>query len=215
MTDGVASRQPPASLASNLAGFDAEFLSLEHYIRLITDRIWEGGRLEDIHRYYSDPCTVETASTVSTCVADIVNGTRATLAMFPDRRLLAEDVIQSGDAQGGFLSSHRIISTMTHQGDGSFGKATGRRLQVRTVADCVCRNNQIIHEWLVRDHAAIALQIGSTPQALAGQWLIDRSGWHKPEAGAAPSGYTHTSAATHWLRVMQRMSRVLFLVAGE
>jgi len=39
MTDGVASRQPLASLASNLAGFDAEFLSLEHYIRVITDRI--------------------------------------------------------------------------------------------------------------------------------------------------------------------------------
>lgn len=189
MTANAANSPPPTSLTPKLAGFDAEFSSLQHYIRVITDRIWESRQIDDIYRYYSDPCTVETASTVSTSIADILDGTRATLAMFPDRRLLAEDVIQSGDAKGGFLSSHRIISTMTHLGDGSFGKPTGRRLHVRTIADCVCRDNRIIHEWLVRDHAAIALQIGSTPQALARRWLNERGGWHKPQAGAAPSGY--------------------------
>jgi len=131
--------------------------------------------------------------------------------MFPDRRLLAEDVIQSGDAQGGFLSSHRIISSMTHQGDGSFGKATGRRLQVRTIADCGCRNNQIIHEWRVRDHAAIALQIGSTPQALARRWLIDRGGWQKPEAGVAPSGYiSHISSDASAARYAAHVKRFVF-----
>jgi predicted ester cyclase len=172
-----------------MKGFYAEFTSLSHYIRVITDRIWEGRRIDDIHLYYSDPCTVETALSVSTSIADVIAGTRATLAMFPDRRLLAEDVIQSGDAETGYLSSHRIISPMTHRGDGSFGAATGRRVHARTIADCVCKDNRIVHEWLVRDHAAIARQTGSTPQALAQRWLDQRGGWDKPIAGPAPAGY--------------------------
>lgn len=178
-----------AAHAGAMKGFHAEFKNLDDYIRVITHRIWEGRRIDDIHLYYSDPCIVETALSVSSSLADVVAGTRATLAMFPDRRLLAEDVIQSGDAEGGFLSSHRIISPMTHLGDGSFGKATNRKVHARTIADCVCKDNRIVHEWLVRDHAAIALHIGSTPQALAQQWLKQRGGWHKPVAGQAPVGY--------------------------
>lgn len=195
MTQPAMASVPAKPQPAGLRGFDAEFRDLDHYIRVITDRIWEGGRIDDIHTYYSDPCTVETPMSVSTAVADVISGTRATLAMFPDRRLLAEDVIQSGDEAGGFLSSHRIISPMTHLGDGSFGPATGARVHARTIADCVCRDNRIIHEWLVRDQAAIALKIGTTPRALAQQWLAQQGGWNKPPAGAPPAGYvSHVSA---------------------
>ena len=173
----------------NMAGFDAEFRDLDHYIRVITERIWEGRRIDDIHRYYSDPCVVETPSSVTTSVEDVINGTKATLAAFPDRRLLAEDIIQSGDAEGGYLSSHRIISTMTHLGEGAFGKPTGNKIHVRTIADCVCKENRIIHEWLVRDQAAIAQHIGIAPRELAQRWLNERGGWNKPVAAAAPAGY--------------------------
>ena len=43
-----------------MRGFDTEFSNLEHYIRVITARIWEGRRIDDIRKYYSDPCVVET-----------------------------------------------------------------------------------------------------------------------------------------------------------
>ena len=179
-----------------MRGFDAEFVDLPQYIRVITDRIWEGRRIDDIHRYYSDPCIVETPLGVSTRLADVISGTEATLKMFPDRRLLAEDIIVSGDDEHGYLSSHRIISPMTHLGNGSFGAASGKRIHARTIADCVCKDNRIIHEWLVRDHAAIAYAIGSTPKALAARWLAERGGWNKPVAGAAPGGYvSHVSSA--------------------
>ncbi len=172
-----------------IKGFDAEFRDLNQYIRVITDRIWEGGRIDDIRVYYSDPCIVDTPSAVSTSVEEVVNGTRATLVMFPDRRLLAEDILISGDEEAGFLSSHRIISTMTHLGDGAFGKASGRRVHARTIADCVCKDNRVVHEWLVRDQGAIAQQIGIAPRALAQSWLNTRGGWNKPVAGPAPDGY--------------------------
>ena len=209
---------PGIPQAAGMHGFDAEFRDLDHYIRVITDRIWEGRRIDDIRTYYSDPCIVETPMGVSTALEDVVSGTRATLAMFPDRRLLAEDVIQSGDANGGFLSSHRIISPMTHLGDGSFGRATGARVHARTIADCVCKDNRIVHEWLVRDQAAIALQIGSTPRALAQQWLEQRGGWNKPLAGPAPQGYvSHVSddpLAVAYARAIEGFSRRDYAVAA-
>ena len=198
-------------LRQNMRGFDAEFVDLPHYIRVITERIWEGRRINDIHRYYSDPCIVETPIGVSTALSDVVAGTHATLKMFPDRRLLAEDIIVSGDDDHGYLSSHRIISPMTHAGDGSFGPASGKRVHARTIADCVCKNNRIVHEWLVRDHAAIAYAIGSTPQALAALWLAERGGWRKPAADAAPHGYvSHVSAAplaTRYAAMIERFAK--------
>ncbi len=181
--------RPKHPVGSNLQGFDTEFADLPDYIRIITDRIWEGRQIEAIHQYYSDPCIVETPLGVSTARIDVVVGTRATLQMFPDRRLLAEDVIVSGSATHGFLSSHRIISPMTHLGDGSFGAATSKVVHARTIADCVCKDNRIIHEWLVRDHAAIAIGLGTTPKDLAARWVKERGGWKKQIAGPAPAGY--------------------------
>jgi hypothetical protein len=184
---------PAFYTSAAMQGFHFEFHNLDDYIRVITDRIWEGRQIETIRDYYSDPCAVITPVGATTSVQAVIDGTKATLEQFPDRRLLAEDVIEAGDAQTGFLSSHRIISTMTHLGDGNFGKATGKKIHVRTVADCVCKDNRIVHEWLVRDQGAIAAAIGKTPATLAREWLAARSApilpllqpaapiwWHNP-----------------------------------
>ncbi len=179
-----------------MKGFDAEFKNLDQYIRVITDRIWKDRRVDDIRRYYSDPCVVETPTSVSTSVQEVVQDTHATMAEFPGRQLLTEDVIQSGDDDGAYLSSHRIVSTMTHQVANTFGAPSGCGIHVRTIADCVCRNNRVIHEWLVRDEAAIAICIGIQPRALAQTWLNQRGGWNKPKAGPVPDGYrSHLSDA--------------------
>lgn len=172
-----------------MKGFDAEFRDLEHYIQVITERIWEGRRIDDIRRYYSDDCAVETPASVTTGVDSVVQGTLETLVAFPDRQLLAEDVIVSGDEEGGYLSSHRILSPMTHSGAGVFGAPSHRRLHVHTIADCVCKENRIVHEWLVRDQAAMARQIGIDPKELAQRWLNERGGFNKAAMPAAPSGY--------------------------
>lgn len=172
-----------------MKGFDAEFGSLEQYILVITERIWEGRRLDDIRRYYSDDCVVETPLGISQGIAPVIDGTRATLAEFPDRQLLGEDVLASGDASQGYLSSHRIFSPMTHLGSGRFGPASQRPVRARTVADCVCRDNRIVHEWLVRDHAAMAQQVGLKPDELAARWLVQQPQWTPPQPTTAPAPY--------------------------
>lgn len=186
-----------------MRGFDHEFTDLDTYIRAITARIWEGRQLDAIHRYYGADCAVITPGGTSTGVDAVVRGTLETLHQFPDRRLLCEDIVSAGDAASGFLSSHRIASTMTHLGSGSFGTATGRRIRVRTVADCVCVENRIVHEWLVRDQGAIACQIGSTPRALAGEWLSQRGPpllpLHEP---APPAGWQSPMHETPGARLL-------------
>ena len=172
-----------------IKGFDAEFSNLDHYIRVITDRIWEGRRVDDINRYYSSDCAVETPSSVSVGAKAVIDGTIATLNAFPDRRLLAEDIVISGSSEGGYLSSHRIFSPMTHAGAGVFGTPSHRIIYARTIADCVCINNKIVHEWLVRDQAAIARQIGSNEKELAQKWLDASGGYFKAAMPAAPSYY--------------------------
>jgi predicted ester cyclase len=192
-----------------MKGFDAEFQDLDHYIRVITDRIWEGRRIDDIHRYYAPNCAVETPSSVSVGVVPVIEGTRATLLAFPDRRLLAEDVIVSGDEGSGFLSSHRIFSPMTHAGPGVFGPATGRPVFARTIADCVCINNRIVHEWLVRDQAAIARQIGWHERDLAQRWLDARGGFDKAVMPPAPAPYrsfiSTDPLAQNYAQTLQRL----------
>jgi predicted ester cyclase len=111
------------------------------------------------------------------------------LNAFPDRRLSAEDIVISGSSEGGFLSSHRIFSPMTHGGAGVFGSPSYRPIYARTIADCVCINNKIVHEWLVRDQAAIARQIGSNEKELAQKWLDASGGYSKAAMPAAPSYY--------------------------
>jgi predicted ester cyclase len=97
--------------------------------------------------------------------------------MFPDRQLYGEDVIGAENSVGTFYSSHRILSTMTHEGDGVFGSPTGKKVVTRTIADCICRENQVVDEWLVRDQSAILLQLGVDPETF-GEKLAqaDRAG---------------------------------------
>ena len=70
------------------------------------------------------------------------------------------------------LSSHRILSTATHLGDGVYGNATGQTLSYRIIADYHAINNQINDEWLIRRVPAAA---GWDPKAYAAD-LIEREG---------------------------------------
>lgn len=158
-----------------MKGFDARFADLPDYILKITREIWEDRGLHTLNRYYGDNLPMRFASGVLHGKQAVIDGTMATLAEFPDRELLGEDVIWSGNDVDGFLSSHRLVTMGTHKGHGYFGAPTGRRFTARAIADCYCIANQITDEWLIRDSSAIVLQLGKTPRKFARK-LIDREG---------------------------------------
>lgn len=169
-----------------MTGFDPKWTTPPEYILGITRDIWENRGVEELdHLYASDiPVRFPAGSTVGN--QPVIDGTWATLAEFPDRQLLGEDVIWSDDGAGGFLSSHRITSTATHLGDGAFGPASGTRLIFRTIADCAARENSIYDEWLVRDIGAMVRQLGSTPEAFAAAQIVAEGGASEASAPSTP-----------------------------
>lgn len=166
-----------------MQGFDPKWRDFPDYILGITREIWEGRGLSTLTDYYAPDIVVRMPGGISTGNQGVIAATMATLSEFPDRRLLGEDVIWSGTPEQGMLSSHRILSTATHTGDGAFGPATGQRLRYRVIADCHARNNAIDDEWLIRDNGAIALQLGSDPHSFARDQIAREGG---PEACARP-----------------------------
>jgi hypothetical protein len=103
-----------------MRGFDPRWGDLPDYILGITREIWEdrglGARMRD---YYHPEVIVRTPGGLSLGEPASTWATMALLTEFPDRMLLGEDVIWSGNAEEGFLSSHRILSTATHAGTGA------------------------------------------------------------------------------------------------
>lgn len=158
-----------------MQGFDPKFKTFPDFIIGITREIWEERGLATLHHYYTEDIPVRSPGSVVRGNQDVIAATMATLAEFPDRRLLGEDVIWSGTPEEGMLSSHRIYSIATHSGDGVYGKATGKKLGYRIIADCHAIDNQINDEWLIRDQGAIVRQLGWEPKDYAAD-LIKREG---------------------------------------
>ncbi len=158
-----------------MKGFSNRWKDFPDYIIGITKEIWEDRGIATLHHYYSPDIVVRSPGSVVIGNEKVIGATMATLAEFPDRTLLGEDVIWSGTPEEGMLSSHRLLSTATHLADGVYGKASGKKLTYRIIADCHAINDQINDEWLIRDQTAIVNQIGWEAKAYAAD-LIEREG---------------------------------------
>jgi hypothetical protein len=159
----------------DMKGFDQRWKDFPDYIIGITKEIWEDRGIDTLQHYYAPDIVVRSAPSVSVGNEGVIGATMSTLSEFPDRTLFGEDVIWSGSPEEGMLSSHRIVSTATHLGDGMFGRATGKKLTYRIIADCHAINNQINDEWLIRDQGAIVRQMGWDPVEFSRD-LIEREG---------------------------------------
>ncbi len=130
-----------------MKGFDSQYANFPDWINGITHEIWEERGIDKLLYLYSGDIILRAPPSLVIGNKTVIEATKATLLEFPDRKLLGEDVIWSGTPETGMLSSHRIISTASHLGDGSFGKATGKKVTFRTIADCHAINNQVNDEW--------------------------------------------------------------------
>lgn len=151
----------------DLPGFDAEFVDFPHYIIRITERIWHDRDVEKCLDWYADDCAIHTMAGDISGAQTVVDNTWTTLKAFPDRRLDADNVIWSDEGEGAFYSSHLITSKMTNEGPSEFGPVTGKQIRIQTIADCLCKDNRVIEEWLVRDNLAAVQQLGFDPDRVA------------------------------------------------
>lgn len=175
-----------------MKGFDPQYRDLPDYILKVTKEIWEDRGLHTLHRSYAPDIVVRSPASVVVGNGGVIGATMATLAEFPDRALLGEDVIWSGDEEAGFLSSHRLFSTATHLGDGAYGRATGRTLAYRIIADCHVSAGVIDDEWLIRDQGAIVRQMGTTPEEYARRRIAEGAPAPLTPETDRPGPYTGT-----------------------
>jgi len=152
--------EPEGEKSQDLIGFDDEFIDIVDYIIRITHRIWEQKNIGLCYKYYADICPVYTLGGYSESVEQVVQNTLKTIAAFPDRSLIGENVIWKTEQDDTYYSSHLITSIMTNTGNSEFGTATYKTGRVTTIADCVCFENKIVKEWLVRDNSFLINQLG-------------------------------------------------------
>ena len=153
--------------------FSLDQNEIEDFIYRITEEIWENKKVENIRSYYAPDVIVRSPSITTYDCDTVVQATYKTLEQFPDRELIGEDVISFGSIKNTYLSSHRILSTGTHLGDGFYGKATGKKVIYRVIADCLIVDNQIIEEWIIRDEASILKQLGYEVRDFVEQRILD------------------------------------------
>ncbi len=155
-----------------MRGFDPKFVDFPDFIEKITREIWEDrGVGLSLQKYYAPDVIVRASNAIITDNKGVTAATLATLHEFPDRQLVYEDCIWTGNDVDGFLSSHRLISVMRKQNDGAYGPGEGQLVRSRIIADCVVKDGVISEEWLVRDHSAFARHLGTTPKALAESFI--------------------------------------------
>lgn len=144
-----------------MKGFDEEFVDIVDYIVRITHRIWDERQVETCRQYYAEDCAIQTlAGTIAGGVETVINNTWKTLEGWPDRTLDTDNVVWSGNEDDGYYSSHLITSHMTNLGPTEYGPPTGKMARIQTVADCLCKENKIIEEWLMRDNLGLVTQMG-------------------------------------------------------
>lgn len=150
-----------------MKGFSNRWKDFPDYILGITQEIWEGRGIATLNHYYGEDMVIRTPLGLARGNRGVMMSTMATVHEFPNRELLGEDVIWSGDEEVGYLSSHRIITRATHAQDGMFGPATGKQFTIRVIADCAAKADAIYDEWLVRDYGGLVRQLGFEPRAFA------------------------------------------------
>ena len=149
------------------------------FILGITYEIWEERGVDLIHQYYGKDCVVWGLDGITHGAQAVVDATWATLAAFPDRKLVAEHVIWSGSRDDGYYTSHRLLSMATNEGPTMYGPATGGRIRMTNIADCVIEDGVITREWLIRDNMMFATQLAADPLAVARDMQANRTDEHQ------------------------------------
>lgn len=146
----------------SLRGFDPDYNNIIDYIVRITHRIWEteAREVDYIGACYAPTSLIYDDYGLQTGSKKIIADTHHTTGAFPDIILDAEEVIWAGDDAVGFHTSHltRIIGTNT--GDSRYGAATGKKVSVMVIANCVALENDIFLEHVLYNTSAMLQQLG-------------------------------------------------------
>lgn len=152
--------------AQDMRGFDG-YRNIIDYIVRITHRIWESadhaGAPRDVG--YIDACYAPNSMVyddygLQLGSRKIIDDTHHTTGAFPDIILDAEEVIWAGNDTVGFHTSHLTRVTGTNSNPSRYGTATGARVSIPVIANCVALRNDIFLEHVLYNTSAMLKQLG-------------------------------------------------------
>ncbi len=162
-TDTTPAAREPGRRRQPMRGFADTYTDIVDYIVRITHRIWEDQDVGYVYDTYAPGCFVHDDSGPNYGVERVVEATIGAIHAFPDTRSWADEVIWAGDDERGFVTSHRYITTGHHLGAWRWGPATGRKVNLWGIANCVVHENQIVEEWVLYNMGARFTQLGIDP----------------------------------------------------
>ena len=143
-----------------MRGFDETYEDIVDYIVRDTSRIWDQQDVGYIYDTYAPGCRVYDDNGMKYGVERVVFETVQAINAFPDTRHYADDVIWAGDEDQGFATSHRAVNVGHHTGPWRWGPATGKKINLWVIANCVTRDNAIFEEWVLYNTGARLAQLG-------------------------------------------------------
>ena len=159
-TDTLRAVQDRTARRHPMGGFEDTYVDIIDYIIRITDRIWEEQDVGYIYDTYAPGCFVYDDSGANYGVERVVIATMQGIHAYPDARHYADEIIWAGTDEQGFVTSHRYITTGHNLGPSSYGPATGRKVNLWGIANCVVRENEIFEEWVLYNMGSRLAQIG-------------------------------------------------------
>jgi len=143
-----------------LEGFLPDYTDIVDYIIRSTHKMWEEGGIGLLYQHYAENTIVWSDWGVNYGRERTMEYVIQRKASFPDLRGYADDVIWAGNDRDGFRTSHRGTQIGHNYGPSKYGPPTGKRIQFRSIANCVVRENRVIEEWLVHDELPVVRQLG-------------------------------------------------------
>lgn len=156
-----------------LAGIDpatyAPYADPRDYITSWTDKIWIARGLGHLRDHYAPDVKVHTAYGETYGFDHVMRNSIQRMSAFHNRGGGHDDVVWEQRGTDGFISSHRVLNTATHNGFWTYGPPTGRQWTNRGTAHCLVRGGKVVEEWVMRDEFAVLEDLGLDPFAIAGQ----------------------------------------------
>jgi len=182
----------------SMRGFEETYRNIIDYIVRITYRIWEDRDVDYIGATYAADSRVFDDYGLQLGNRKIIADTRHTTGAFSDIQLIADEIVWAGDDEVGYHTSHRTIIRGTNDGDSRYGPATGRKVDVLVIANCVALGNRIFLEHVLYNNSSLLRQLGLDLEAQVGRLAI-----------APPAGWPRDSGTWEALRSAARPSRPL------
>ncbi len=153
----AASPPVPISTADPIDGFD-----VDRFTRAILLDLWNRKNLDVLDRAYAADFRFAGATDRAFSGArEYRDMLQALQQAFPDLQLQVDEVYWMGNDNDGYLTSERWSAQGTHQGDGAYGDATGKTVQIWGITQHHIVNGRIVAEWMLFNELDLMMQLAA------------------------------------------------------